>query len=400
MMPFLSRLYSPSDFGVYGGFMAIVSIFGASATFQYSQALMLPKEDTEAANLLAVSFLSTVGLSLLVYFVCLIFPEHLSSLIGNSLEPSFFYLIPIAVFVIGLNISLQAWCVRKKAFKRTSASQVVRTLSVTGGQIASGITGIGPIGLIGGSIFGDVMANLNLVRLFANNDLSTIRSSLKLREMFTLAKIHKAFAIYTNAQGVLNAIAQGIPVLLLARYYGVATAGFYAFSVRILQVPMNFVITSLRQVLFQKFCEVYNVGGDVERIFKKTTKRLALIAVAPAIVGMIWAPPIFSLIFGHEWRIAGQFVQLLIVGQVFTFCNVPANLLSQVLGQQRPFLLIHIFYFFANLFVLIVCGENYSAIITIGGLSLVNAVTSGMIILWIWHYLLRMRPKEVSFSQF
>ena len=44
LSPIISRIYSPADFGVFGSFTAIVSVIAVGMTLEYSQALILPKE--------------------------------------------------------------------------------------------------------------------------------------------------------------------------------------------------------------------------------------------------------------------------------------------------------------------------------------------------------------------
>ena len=53
--PIISRLFEPSDFGVFGAFTSVSSIVGAGATLQYAQALMLPKEEDDALHLFFLS---------------------------------------------------------------------------------------------------------------------------------------------------------------------------------------------------------------------------------------------------------------------------------------------------------------------------------------------------------
>jgi O-antigen/teichoic acid export membrane protein len=68
LAPVISRLFTPSDFGVAGSFEAIAGIIAAGVTLEYSQAIMLPKEREKALGLLAVSCFCVAAMSLLVLF--------------------------------------------------------------------------------------------------------------------------------------------------------------------------------------------------------------------------------------------------------------------------------------------------------------------------------------------
>ena len=51
LTPVLSRLYGPDDFGLFGCFFALTGVISSVVTLQYSQALVLPEHDHEAAGL-------------------------------------------------------------------------------------------------------------------------------------------------------------------------------------------------------------------------------------------------------------------------------------------------------------------------------------------------------------
>ena len=54
--PILSRLYSPEDFGVWALYVSFVSFLSVLSTGRYQFAIMLPKEDDDAINILGLSF--------------------------------------------------------------------------------------------------------------------------------------------------------------------------------------------------------------------------------------------------------------------------------------------------------------------------------------------------------
>ncbi len=50
--PILTRIYTPEDFGVLAIFMAITAITGSISNAKYEQAIVLPKKEGEAINIL------------------------------------------------------------------------------------------------------------------------------------------------------------------------------------------------------------------------------------------------------------------------------------------------------------------------------------------------------------
>ena len=63
--PILTRLFPPEDFGLLALFISISSLFSIIATGRYELAIMLPSKERDAMNLVGVSFLVTLGTSLI-----------------------------------------------------------------------------------------------------------------------------------------------------------------------------------------------------------------------------------------------------------------------------------------------------------------------------------------------
>ena len=179
-----------------------------------------------------------------------------------------------------------------------------------------------------------MLASLNLVRVLLP-DLLAFRRSIRWDRMKQLAKDYRDFPMYSASQNVINALSSGLPVLLLTHFYGIAVAGAYAFGVRILQVPMGFVLRALRQVLFQKAGETQHQGGSLAPLYVKITAGLFALAFFPSLVLFIWAPQIFTWIFGSQWHTAGEFARSLMLWLMFDFCNLPAVLFARLIRIQR-----------------------------------------------------------------
>ena len=130
LTPVISRLFFPADFGIFGSFSAVLGVITAGVTLEYTEAIMLPKKRAMPVSLLH-SCLCTIVVSLLCLAVCLLIAESLHEMMKTEGAWMLAMLI-LATLATGLNSSCQAWCIRVKAFKETSASQVIRSLSSNG----------------------------------------------------------------------------------------------------------------------------------------------------------------------------------------------------------------------------------------------------------------------------
>lgn len=372
MTPIISRLFSPSDFGVFGSFNSVASIIAAGATLQYTQAIMLPKQKDDALHLFALSCSCTFLVASLCFLFCVILPTSLNGLMGTQGIWALTLLV-VATIVSGINQSCQAWCVRVKSFKHTSASQVVRSFSSSGAQIGFGYLKTGAAGLIISSILADFLATLNLVRVVLR-DLGEIHLKILWKRMKELGKEYRDFPMYSASMNVINSLSLGLPVLLLTHFYGIAVAGSYAFSMRILSVPMGFVLNALRQVLFQRAAEAHNDGDRLVPLYVKITMGLFALALFPSLVIFVWAPQVFTWIFGSQWHMAGEFTRSLVLWMLFMFCNLPAVLFARIIRIQRKMFIFDLIVLSGRTAVLFLGGMYLSAVYTIFAISLLGAI--------------------------
>jgi O-antigen/teichoic acid export membrane protein len=381
MMPIVSRLFTPEDFGIFGSYNSVLGVLSAGVTLQYAQAIVLPKYKEEGINLFFVSFLSVVVVTAMFAMAVLLFPAAAQNLI-NAPSGWFLILLVIATLVAGLNQAIQAWCIRVKAFKATSVSQVIRSLSAVGIWIAAGFGHMGAMGLAAGAICADILASLNLWRV-VKRDLKETHASVVWGRITQLAHEFRDFPFFSAPQNVMNALSQGLPVLLLGYYYGVGVAGFYAFGIRILQTPMNFILTPLRQVLFQKASETHNQGGNLYPLFLKTTGGLMAIALVPCAILFIWAPQLFSWIFGAEWHEAGTYARWLLLWLFAGFCNVPAVIFARIMRQQRNLFLYEGIILLSRTTILVIGGIYWSSLTSIISFSILGFILNIALIGWI-----------------
>lgn len=392
LTPIISRLFSPSDFGIFGSFDAVVSVVAAGVTLDYAQAIMLPKHKEEAINLFIISFLFTTIISTCCLVICSLFPSFIQGII-KAPNVWMIWLLSVAILISGVNQSCQAWCVRVKAFKQTSASQVIRSLSSNGSQIGFGFLKVGAAGLIASRVLADVLASLYLVRIL-KPDFLAFRHSIKWNRIKQLAKDYRDFPMYSASQNVIDALSRGLPVLLLAHFYGIVVAGAYTFGVRILQAPMGLVLSALRQVLFQKASETYSDGGRLMPLYLKITTGLFALALLPALVLFIWAPPLFTWIFGTQWHTAGEFARWLTLWLTFLFCNLPSVLFARIIRIQRTMFIFNQGVLSARFLALFIGGIYLSPLYTIMLFSVVGAIVN-IICIFIVGFALKKREGDI-----
>jgi lipopolysaccharide exporter len=392
LTPIISRLFSLEDFGVFGSFSSVLGVVIAFVTLQYSQAVMLPKEEKDAVNVFAVSILSVFIITFLGFLFAFVFSDWLLKILSAPKSRWLLWFLPFGIFVAGINQAFQAWCIRRKAFTKTASSQIIRAGSGGVLNIAAGFFQLGSSGLVASSVVANGLASVNFVYQVFCLDKALFKSSLAWKRIGRLAVEYRDFPLYSATQNMMNALSLGLPVLLLAHFFGIAVAGAYAFGARLLQVPMSFILTSLRQVLFQKACETHHQGGKLLPLYMKITAGLFVLVFFPSVVLFIWSPQIFAWVFGSQWYAAGEFARWLVLWFMFGFCNVPSTLFARILRMQRQLFFFDLSLLAMRALTLVLGGLYLNEHRTIMVFSIVGSIMNIALIVWIGYVLMKHEP--------
>src|SRR5680860_1336201 len=100
--PILTRIYSPEQFGVFALFIAIASSLSIVATGRYELAIMLPRKDTDAANITVLSMIINCFVSSLLFIIAWQFNDQITNLLGSRAISTWLYFVPLTVFLNGI----------------------------------------------------------------------------------------------------------------------------------------------------------------------------------------------------------------------------------------------------------------------------------------------------------
>lgn len=334
--PILTRIYTPDDFGVFALFIAITAIAGAIANGQYEQAILLPKSDDDAINLVVLGVVIATIFSLVLLVIVLFFKTDISNLSGNKEIENWLFLIPLSTLLVGFYNSLNFFNIRKKKFKNVSISLVSRSIGLSSSQLIIGLIALGPIGLIVGQIISYFTGNMMLYKTLKEAKKNVVISKNNVKKQ---AIIYKKFPIFSLPSIFINAINLNIINFLISSIFSLTTLGFYSLTQRIVGIPARVIGNSFSQVYFQKASQEYNDKGSTEIIFIKTLKKLVLISIPIFLILFLVAEPIFAFVFGDEWRLSGSFAKILIPMAAIRFVS---SALSNTLAihQKQQFGLI------------------------------------------------------------
>lgn len=352
--PFLTRIYSPSDFGDLALVTAIITVLSVIVTARYELAIMLPAKDECAANLVVLSSLVSTFISLLILIAIYLFKNPIVLWLGEGIA-GWLYLIPASIFCIGIYQSLNYWNNRKKKFKRLALGSVCQTSTGVGSQVLFGMNSV-PGGLIWGSFAGQLLSTAFLVQL-SWKSLKIFISRITRARVIENAIIYRRFPMFSIWGAFLDTGASQMPIFILNRFFSSMSVGFFGFTFRVLNLPISLVSSSLTQVLLQRIIEInHRNPGDLKNYIWKIFTLLSLLTVPFILIVWLFGEHLFALVFGETWREAGKLASIIsiavaarfIVGPLSAVFTLQHNLRLGTLWQLIYFVTISTTLFFAR----------------------------------------------------
>lgn len=300
--PVLTRLFTPSDFGLLAIYMSITTIFSVIVCMRYEMAIPLPESESEAADIALLALFSTFLMSSVCFFIVIYFGESLAEWIGEEVLARYLFLVPVSLFLLGVFSVLSYQYGRKKNYAllaRVRIYQVIFTVCV---QL--GFSALGAIALIMGQLVSQFVGCVFL----AYGAVSSIIEKASVAGAFHAMVRYRRFPLVSMWSAVTNRFSSQLPTLFFAILFGPALAGLYALAIRVVNSPSGILSKALHFVFLNSVASAYK-NGAAGVLAVKTFRKLTILVVPPLMFFGIVAPDVFGLVFGATWVGAGEFAR-------------------------------------------------------------------------------------------
>ncbi|PCE67632.1 lipopolysaccharide biosynthesis protein [Salinivibrio sp. YCSC6] len=357
--PVITRLYGPEAFGLLGTFMAILAVVTPIAALSYPIAIVLPKSDQDAVGIAKLSAFLSFTMAVLLTVILLLFRHTISDLLNLKDIAHFLLLIPAAMLFSAFYQILQQWLIRKKQFKVTAKAAIIQSISLNIAKV--GIGCFHPVALV--LIVLATVANLLHAFLLwlgirkQPNSLPSKTYKEKSSHIKGIALKYQDFPLFRAPQVAINALSQSLPVLMLASFFGPASAGFYTLGKTVMGIPTTLIGKSVGDVFYPRLTEASHNQESLFRLILKATLALAAVGFFPYAAVVAFGPWLFSFIFGPEWVIAGEYARWMAVWLYFGFLNRPSVAAIATLSMQDAFLVYEI------ISILLRCAALYTGFV-------------------------------------
>ena len=349
LIPILLRLvlsrgfFTPEMWGAYSVYISLIGMLVIISSFKYELAIILPRKDNVAANVLFLALLLNLLFNLLLFLVIILFKSSIIKFLNLSIEyGDYLYFVPLGTFLYSTYQSINFWLVRKKKFIPISINKFVRRGFEGASQITFKFAKI-PFGLIYGDLIGN-FANI------CSGIYQGTKSGLSLR-LFSPGMIKKVIIKYSEypkynvVPSFMSACSFLLPAILVNKYYNSEYAGYLDFSKMLLSIPLALVATSLSSVLLQRVSEMYRNNQSIKKELISVFLLVLSIAIAEILLISLFGVSIFKVIFGDKWEYSGVISKILVWSYALNFCAATFSFIFISMNRIKTLSAWQLFYF-------------------------------------------------------
>lgn len=388
----LTRLFSPSDYGLYNIFYSYIEVLIILSTCKYELSSVVASDEREAAAVsrFALRLNTIVSLTILtaalVLWLTSMLPGNFASLGWMVL------LIPPLVFFSGTS---RIYCTLYNRFHRYSQIAISDNVgSGTGAvlKIVFGLLGITPAGLPVGAVLGQAAANINYRLHLGSLNLPATTTD----ESKAAARKHRNFPLFVATKDFMNTFSANLPFLWAAAYFDRAEIGLFGLALTFTLQPVSLLSSAFERVLYARTAEAVRERSTVARTIVRFILLLAAAAAVACVLAWFFAEPVFTFCFGERWEGSGIYVRALLPWAFIGLCSTSLMFVSNVFSTQRIELYFNIAMLLLRAAAIYTGIRMGSFVLAIRMYALASALTHAALTVWyLWQIMRYERSLKV-----
>ena len=340
-------MFTPEDFGVLGTYSSIVAVLSILATLRFEVSLPIEMKKEFAVNLVALSIIIMMIILLLYSSFIVLFTNTLLVWFEKSKIEKILFFIPVGVFLGGLHQLFYNWLIRGKEFGYIAKSKYSKSIIGASTQLISGLYHYSYLGLIMGQILG-VLSSVIVLIMHSWVEIKALITFISIDGIKSAGKKHWRFPIFLSFSSFIRTLSGRMPLILIASFFGIESAGYYALSTRLIQTPMNIFGQSLLQVFYSRVSDAFK--NNILNIETKNLFRFLTNVGLPILTIIAYTSPnVIALIFGEVWRASGEYIQIFSPWYSIVFITAPITVILNIMNKQHYQLIFQIFLLFGTI---------------------------------------------------
>ena len=333
-LPLLTRLFEPAAFGNFQLFASILTLLLVFPTMRYEVALLRARGMRELRAVAQLCALLIVVVSLvfavLAGLLCWLgWPRILDQL------PFPIWLLVLALLFGGTAQFLAVLVTRQKAFRTSARSKILQSTCYVGTGLSIGAVTPFPGGLVVADLAGRLANSFYLIG-WSRRLMPTLWKPASRRELAAVARRYREYPCISVPGTMINVVGGILTPIMIYASFSAMASGQFALLDRSVNLPVALIIISVAQVFTAQFsADLSRDPAAAATQFRQVLRYMSLLALAPMLVLLVAGPWLFTLVFGEQWRLAGELGQIMAPAYAAMLVTGPFHMVLTVMGRQK-----------------------------------------------------------------
>ncbi|UIJ44439.1 hypothetical protein LZK98_15400 [Sphingomonas cannabina] len=334
--PFIGRIYSPYEFGLYGLFFTFAVTAVGIIFLNYDFAIPAASSDDDARALTRGAFTLALALTPLAGMVMAAMILFQVAAFGGL--PLTAPLMLMALLSSqGLVQLLQNWSIRRHETVVIGKASVTMNVVRGATQIALGALLPSWWILAAGEVLGRIGNAFHLARISPAPGSDIAPRGLQQEAVPNALRRYRQFPLVLLPSQVIDGSVAFIQSAGLAYLFGASGLGLFFMMRRTLDLPVAFAFRSLSDVFYAKLAQDARQAPErVRPFFVRSVLLIMGFGFAGGIPAMFASPTLFAFIFGAEWREAGVLAAIMAPASIMNLAVAPVARVFAL--TTRPYL--------------------------------------------------------------
>ncbi|WP_446655524.1 lipopolysaccharide biosynthesis protein [Blastomonas sp.] len=373
--PFIGRIYSPEEFGLFGLFVTAWTFLGLFACGLFDMAIPAAASDEEAQRLSGLSVVLGVITSLVSGGALAIVAAQ--DWFGFGVLPIWSGIVMSAGMLTHMVVLIgQGWAVRLDKVMTIGQANVLMNGARSILQVLGGL--LSPVWAM--MIAAEIVARAAQAQWLRRDENRGSAWRFSWQRMYDTFRDNARYPIIFGPAFILDAAAVLIQTTMVGTLFGPAAMGQFFLMRRTLDLPVAFAFRSLSDLfLARQLAIVREDPARLRPFFLRTSAALALGGAAAGLPLIIWGRELFEIFYGRNWGSAGLMAAIMAPAFFLNLAAAPVARVFQISAMAHLRLLPGVVHVAGSLLVLILAGR-YAWSIEAGVIGISAAISAQYVV--------------------
>jgi O-antigen/teichoic acid export membrane protein len=309
-MAVLSRLLSPTEFGVYAVISAILAVISASYQEMGGANYLIQKAGLSVANI-RTAFTVTLLFSIGVALAAVVAGDWLARFYGMEGLGHGLAIAAISFVLTPFSTTVSALYRREMQFGKLALCNLTANAAANIAAVVLAVLHYSFMAPVWGVVIGNLV--LAVLLAIARRDITIFRPSL------VGATDVMNFGLYSSGISLINVFYNLAPQIFLARILDFAAVGLYSRALGVTQMFDKLIGQVISPVIMPAIFRQIEAGGDLRRIYLDAIRLLTAVYWPSLALMAIMAEPIITIWLGPLWVEVIPLVRLICIAYLALF---------------------------------------------------------------------------------